>query len=88
MISKEIDEIISKYNWRREDKTLRKTFKLKDFSSATAFIIQIALISESIDHHPDILLHNYNNVTIITTTHSVNNISPKDIELIDKIEKL
>ena len=88
MNEKEIDEIILKYNWRRDVKALRKTFKLKDFSSATAFFIQVALISEQLDHHPDILLHNYNCITIITITHSEKEITQKDIELINKIETI
>ncbi len=82
------NEIIDKFNWRRENNSLRKTFLFKDFSSATAFFLQVAVLSEKIDHHPDICLHSYNKITITTITHSENRITSKDIELINKIENI
>jgi 4a-hydroxytetrahydrobiopterin dehydratase len=88
MIDTAIDDVINKFNWRREENFLRKTFLFKDFSSATAFFLRVAIISEKLDHHPDILIHSYNKVTISTTTHSENKITFKDIELINNIEQI
>jgi len=83
-----INEVIDKFNWRREENSLRKTFLFKDFTTATGFLIQVAILSEKYDHHPDIFLHSYNKITITTTTHSENRLTLKDIELINKIEQI
>jgi 4a-hydroxytetrahydrobiopterin dehydratase len=39
-------------------------------------------------HHPDMLIHSYNKVTIRTSTHLENTITDKDYELAKKIDDL
>jgi len=40
------------------------------------------------NHHPDILIFDYSNVKITTTTHDANGITNKDIALTESIEIL
>jgi len=50
------------------------------------FVNKAADIAQQHNHHPDIDIR-YNKVLITTTTHDIgNNISAKDIELIQAIE--
>lgn len=69
-----------------ENNSLAKTYRMQDFMAAVQFVNKVAIIAESFDHHPDILIH-YNQVTITTRTHSENGVTDKDFVLIKEIEK-
>jgi len=73
--------------WEKVENKLSKNFKFKDFIESFSFITKIAMISEKMDHHPDITI-SYNSVHIDLTTHDINNISKNDIILARKIEEL
>lgn len=62
-------------------------FEFQDFEMAMAFANEVGNIAEEISHHPDILIHDYNKLTVFTSTHDVNGISDKDFELVEKIEQ-
>ncbi len=73
--------------WKREGKFLVKKFKFKTFIEAVGFLNIVATVAEGLDHHPDVHLENYNNITIKTTTHSKNNVTEKDAELAKAIDR-
>ena len=60
--------------------SITREFKLTDFVSAFEFMKQIAIEAESHNHHPK-WCNVYNKVTITWTTHDVQGLSMKDIEL-------
>ena len=67
---------------------LVKNFVFKDFVSAWAFMSQVALLAEKMDHHPD-WSNEYNRVTIRLNTHSEGNkITDKDRKLAALIDKV
>lgn len=67
---------------------LVKNFMFKDFVSAWAFMSQVALLAEKMDHHPD-WSNEYNRVTIRLNTHSEGNkITDKDRKLATLIDKV
>lgn len=79
-------------NWElvyKDDKEyLEKTFELKDFDEAVAFVNKIAAIANAQDHHPTISI-DWNKVTIQTTTHSAENrVTEKDEKLALGIEEI
>ena len=83
----EIDARLSKLpDWLLVEDSIKKDFKLKDFSEAMAFVVRIALEAEKIQHHPDITIE-YNRVKIVLTTHSEEGLTTKDFDLAEKIEK-
>lgn len=72
-----------------EGNTLKALFEFGDFLEAVDFVNQVADVAIQEEHHPDIFLHDYKNVTITTTTHDEGNtITQKDRDLADKIEAL
>lgn len=71
-----------------ENKQIEKTFVMKDFLSAISFINSIAQIAEDEGHHPDVLLHNWNKVKIMLTTHAIGGLSINDFILASKIDRL
>ena len=67
---------------------LVKNFVFKDFVSAWAFMSQVALLAEKMDHHPN-WSNEYNRVTIRLNTHSEGNkITDKDRKLAALIDKV
>ena len=80
-------EIKDLAGWEKVENKLNKNFKFKDFVEAFSFVTRIALISEKMNHHPDITI-SYNSVHIDLTTHDINSISKNDIILAGKIEEL
>lgn len=74
--------------WTEENNSLRKSFKFKDFKEAFGFMTHVALIAESMNHHPE-WKNVYNKVDIILTTHSEGNrITEKDRLLAREIDKM
>jgi 4a-hydroxytetrahydrobiopterin dehydratase len=70
--------------WQLKDDKLHKSFKFKDFNEAFGFMTRVALVAESINHHPE-LFNVYNNVTIDLTTHDAGGISNLDLEFAKRV---
>ena len=74
--------------WKEENNSLKKTFKFKDFKAAFAFMTQVALIAEKMDHHPN-WSNVYNTVTIELSTHDAGNkVTALDKKLAAAIDEL
>lgn len=74
--------------WEEKEKQLTRTFELDNFKAAIAFINSIAIVAESMNHHPDIALKNYRFVEVSSTTHEKGSLTPLDHELAKKIDHL
>lgn len=59
-----------------------------DFAAAVTFLNKVAALAEELDHHPDLLLHDYNRLRITTVTHDTGSITAKDRELAARIDAL
>jgi 4a-hydroxytetrahydrobiopterin dehydratase len=66
---------------------LTRSFKFADFKQAFAFMTQVALKAEQMDHHPE-WFNVYNKVDITLTTHDTGGVSDKDIKLAHYIDSL
>jgi 4a-hydroxytetrahydrobiopterin dehydratase len=75
-------------NWQEENNWLTKTFKFDDFVQAAKFIAQIVPLAEEADHHPDLELHDYNQVTVKLQTHSKHQVTDQDHQLAQAIDQL
>jgi 4a-hydroxytetrahydrobiopterin dehydratase len=65
--------------WTVEDGKLHKEFQFDNFVSAFGFMTQLALVAESLNHHPE-WFNVYNRVTIDLTTHDAGGISELDFQ--------
>jgi 4a-hydroxytetrahydrobiopterin dehydratase len=52
------------------------------------FVNRVADEAEALDHHPDILIHGWNNVRLSVTTHSEGGLTEKDFKLAERINRL
>ncbi len=83
----EIDELLSqRRNWSIEDGKLTRVLKFKDFVETFAFMTQVALIAERMNHHPE-WFNVYDTVRIQLTTHDVGGLSARDFELAERIDE-
>ena len=69
-------------------KKIEKNFKFKDFKAALDFINKVGELAEVEGHHPDIDLHNWNQVTLTLSTHAIGGLSENDFILAAKIGRL
>ena len=69
-------------HWKHdvERGAITREFAFADFAQAFAFMTQIAIQSEKRNHHPE-WFNVYNRVKITWTTHDVNGLSQRDIDL-------
>ncbi len=74
-------------NWEYNNNAIEKRFVFKNFSQALAFIVQVGVLSEKKNHHPE-LTNSYNKVTIRLTTHDANGVTIKDFDLAKAIDEL
>lgn len=74
--------------WTEKDNTLYRKFQFKNFSEAFAFMTQVAMIAEKMDHHP-LWTNVWNSVEIWLSTHDAGNIvTEKDRKLAAAIDAL
>ena len=73
--------------WQVGDERLKRQWQFSDFSEAFAFMTRVALLAESMQHHPN-WSNVYNRVTIELTTHDLGGLSNLDSELARSIDAL
>jgi 4a-hydroxytetrahydrobiopterin dehydratase len=74
--------------WQELKNRLQASFKFQDFKAAMAFMTEVALHAEKLDHHPT-WTNTYNMVDIQLATHEAGNIvTDKDRQLAEVIEKV
>jgi len=74
--------------WQIKDNFLEKNFSFETFADAMCFVNRVAEIAERLNHHPEIFMHNYNQVRVQTTTHSAGKITQMDHDLIKQIDTI
>jgi 4a-hydroxytetrahydrobiopterin dehydratase len=73
--------------WKIESGELIRTFELKDFVAALAFVNRVGELAEQAGHHPDIDIR-YNRVRLALVTHSAGGLTEKDFDLAAKVQPL
>lgn len=73
--------------WSVINGKLHKEFKFENFVAAFGFMTQLALIAESLNHHPE-WFNVYNRVTIDMMTHDADGITELDIKFAAHANKL
>lgn len=74
--------------WQRDGQAITKTFSLKGWRSALAFVNKVGDAAAAADHHPDIHIERYRTVRIVLTTHVTKAISQADLDLAAEIDRI
>ncbi len=75
-------------DWTLEDESLTRDYTFTDFAAAMWFVNRVAELAEERNHHPDILVHGWNNVRLTLSTHSAGGVTEADHELAAAIDAL
>lgn len=88
--SQDIESFLKKNSgWKRlrgKDR-LQKLFLFPNFNAAFAFMTQVALMAEKMNHHPE-WFNVYNRVDVTLTTHDAGGVTAKDLKMAVFMESL
>ena len=89
LTEEQIQEALARLpNWKLEGDWLTRDLKFENFKGAMEFVNRVAGEAEAMDHHPDILIHGWNNVRLSVMTHSEGGLTGKDFKLAERINEL
>ena len=74
-------------DWHFSKNGIEKKFQFKDFTQALGFIVQVGVLSEKRNHHPE-LFNVYSKVTIRLSTHDAKGVTGKDVALAKAIDEI
>lgn len=75
-------------SWKEDNNRLVRSLTFKDFVQAFAFMTEVAIHAEKINHHPT-WTNTYNKVDFQLSTHDAGDIvTQKDKDLADIIDKI
>jgi 4a-hydroxytetrahydrobiopterin dehydratase len=84
----EVEEKLSHAKgWSLQGGKLHREFQSKDFVTAFGNMTRVALVAESMNHHPE-WFNVWNKVVINLNTHDVKGISELDFKLAAKIDEI
>ena len=72
---------------RKDGLAITRELKFADFSEAWGFMTRVALVAESMDHHPE-WANVYNRVSVTLTTHDAGGLSEKDVAMAKAIDRI
>jgi len=75
-------------DWSRDGELIRRTVKVGGFHAAADLVRAIADAADAADHHPDVHITGYRNVTFELTTHAAHALTRRDIDLATEIDVL
>lgn len=85
------DEIAARLQgsgWVRQGDEIVRDYKLDNFAEAIALVNRVAEAAEERNHHPDILVHGWNNVRLSLTNHAAGGLTAVDFEMADRFDAL
>ena len=81
-----VSEGIASTEWRRDGDAIVRDVQFKDFKEAMAYVNRVAEAAEEVNHHPDILVHGWNKVRLILSTHSVGGLTQSDLDMARRLD--
>jgi len=85
------DEITARLQgsaWVREGDEIVRDYKLDNFADAIALVNRVAQAAEQRNHHPDILVHGWNNLRLSLTNHAAGGLTAVDFEMAEQFDAL
>jgi 4a-hydroxytetrahydrobiopterin dehydratase len=73
--------------WSLEGGKLHRAYSFKDFVEAWSFMSAVALVAESMNHHPE-WSNVWNRVTVDLITHDAGGLTALDFDLATRMEAL
>jgi 4a-hydroxytetrahydrobiopterin dehydratase len=74
--------------WSRDGDSLTRTFRRRDWRDAINLVNAVADEAERREHHPDVSITGYRNVTFRLTSHDSGGITSRDVNLARRVDEL
>ena len=71
--------------WTLRDDKLHRELRFRDFSEAFGFMTRVALVAESMNHHPE-WFNVWNRVVVDLSTHDAGGVTSLDLELARRMD--
>jgi 4a-hydroxytetrahydrobiopterin dehydratase len=75
-------------NWRLINHSLVTDFVCGDFASGARFIVDVAVLADEADHHPDVDLRFPGTVRVSVSSHDANGLTERDAALASAIDAM
>ena len=73
--------------WSLEGGKLHRDFVFEDFSEAFAFMTRVAMVAETMNHHPE-WQNVWNRVRVDLTTHDAGGLTRRDLDLAREMNRI
>jgi len=74
--------------WSREGDKIIREIVAANFVSIIGLVNSIAIIAETLDHHPDLLIYGWNKLRITLSTHDRGGLTELDFLFAKKIDEI
>jgi 4a-hydroxytetrahydrobiopterin dehydratase len=81
------DALTDRPQWEHRDGALVRQLHAPDFMSGIRVVDEVAVVAESLNHHPDIDIR-YTDVTFRLVTHSAGGVTTQDVEMAGRIDQI
>jgi 4a-hydroxytetrahydrobiopterin dehydratase len=81
-----VREAIAGTDWTLEGDAIARERKFDDFAAALAYVNRVGEAAERANHHPDILIHGWNNVRLTLSTHSAGGLTQADLDMAETLD--
>ena len=86
--ARELLALVPAWKPSADGKRIARSWRVLDFMTALDFFRRIADVAEAEDHHPDLHLTEYRNVTVELWTHAAGGLTDNDFIMAAKIDAL
>jgi 4a-hydroxytetrahydrobiopterin dehydratase len=84
-----ISEELNKHpRWNKQGDMIVREISASNFAAAVGVVNAIAVVAETEQHHPDILIYGWNKVKVSITTHDAGGLTENDFKMASKIDDL
>ena len=81
------DALTDRPKWEYRDGALVREVHAADFLGGIRLVDEVAVVAESLNHHPDIDIR-YTDVTFRLVTHSAGGVTEQDLEMAGRIDEI
>ena len=84
-----IDEALASLpGWARDGDAIARRYRRRDWLDAIAFVNAVAAEAERRNHHPDVSITGYRDVTFRLTSHDAGGVTRRDLNRATAIDEL
>jgi 4a-hydroxytetrahydrobiopterin dehydratase len=77
----DLEQALAGSHWERDGDAIVREREFDDFAAAMRYVNQVADAAEAANHHPDILVHGWNQVRLMLTTHDQGGVTQSDVDM-------